>query len=224
MNTKWLNEKENLEFLIFEENLSYEEIGRRYGCTGANIKKQARKIGIELPKRRVINPNETFNRGVSLKKETSILEKNSQEKNSNISLVPIRVCINCGNALDSGKKYCCTQCQLEYKHKQQYQKIINGDPSIMRANYIPRNFKPDIIREQGGVCAICGMPQEWNGKPLVFILDHIDGHASNNKRDNLRCICPNCDSQLDTYKSKNKNGERSYYRYHKFDEETKIGK
>lgn len=25
----------------------------------------------------------------------------------------------------------------------------------------------------------------------------------------------NCDSQLDTYKSKNKCGERSYYRYHK---------
>ena len=54
---------------------------------------------------------------------------------------------------------------------------------------------------------------EW----LVFILDH----ASNNKRDNLS---PNCDSQLDTYKSKNKCGERSYYRYHKEDAENKIGK
>lgn len=41
----------------------------------------------------------------------------------------------------------------------------------------------------------------------------IDGNASNNRRDNLRCICPNCDSQLDTYKSKNKNGARYYYRY-----------
>ena len=119
MSTKWLNEKENLEFLIFEENLSYEEIGRRYGCTGANIKKQAIKIGIELPKRRVINPSETFNRGTSLKKETSVLENNIQEKNSDISLVPIRVCVNCGNTLYSGKKYCCTQCQLEYQHKQQ---------------------------------------------------------------------------------------------------------
>ena len=40
----------------------------------------------------------------------------------------------------------------------------------------------------------------------------IDG---DNVRSNLRLICPNCDSQLDTYKSKNKNGARSYYRYHK---------
>ena len=23
----------------------------------------------------------------------------------------------------------------------------------------------------------------WNGKELVFIIDHIDGHASNNRRD-----------------------------------------
>ena len=83
----------------------------------------------------------------------------------------------------------------------------------MLANFNPKNFKKDILEEQGGVCAICGMPPIWNGQILVFILDHIDGHASNNKRENLRCICPNCDSQLDTYKSKNKNSDRYYYRY-----------
>ena len=88
-----------------------------------------------------------------------------------------------------------------------------SNPEIQRANYSPRIFKKDIIEEQGGKCAICGMDNEWNGKPLVFVIDHIDGNASNNTRENLRCVCPNCDSQLPTYKSKNKNGARHYYRY-----------
>lgn len=48
------------------------------------------------------------------------------------------------------------------------------------------------------------MEDSWNGKPITFILDHVDGHANNNCRENLRLICPNCDSQLDTYKSRNK--------------------
>lgn len=64
----------------------------------------------------------------------------------------------------------------------------------------------------------------WVRVPLPSLILLHNFIAANNKRDNLRCICPNCDSQLDTYKSKNKNGARSYYRYHKYDEETKIGK
>lgn len=43
---------------------------------------------------------------------------------------------------------------------------------------------------------------------MSFVLDHINGNAANNTRENLRLICHNCDSQLPTYKSKNKNSAR----------------
>ena len=67
-----------------------------------------------------------------------------------------------------------------------------------------------ILDCQNGRCAICGIPQYWNENELHFILDHIDGDASRNDRDNLRLICPNCDNQLPTYKSRNKNSARTF--------------
>lgn len=75
-----------------------------------------------------------------------------------------------------------------------------------------QKYKRYFLEEQNYKCAICGMSTIWNNKPLVFVLDHIDGNADNNCRSNLRLVCPNCDSQLDTYKSKNKNSARSKYR------------
>ena len=132
-----------MEKLINEDKCSYEEIGRLYGCSGSNIKKVALRLGIELPSRRRINPNETFGKG--------------------IIKAPIGICRNCGKEFPqystSNGIYCCNKCQQEYEHKQQYKLIIEGDPSIMRANYSPRHFKVDIIKEQNDKCAICGMPQ-----------------------------------------------------------------
>lgn len=46
---------------------------------------------------------------------------------------------------------------------------------------------------------------------LALIVDHINGDASNNRRENLRLICPNRDSQLQTYKARNR-GSGRYYR------------
>lgn len=53
-------------------------------------------------------------------------------------------------------------------------------------------------------CACCGCGPEWNGNPMPLILDHINGINNDNRLKNLRFICSNCDSQLPTYKSRNR--------------------
>ena len=63
------------------------------------------------------------------------------------------------------------------------------------------------MEDQNNKCLICGI-SEWNDKPIVLHLDHIDGNNNNFKRENLRFICPNCHSQTDTYCGKNINGNK----------------
>lgn len=53
-------------------------------------------------------------------------------------------------------------------------------------------------------CSICGIT-DWEKKPINLELDHIDGNRTNHVLNNLRLLCPNCHSQTDTYRSKNRN-------------------
>lgn len=126
-----------------------------------------------------------------------------------------RKCVNfneCYNYLDyrniSGY---CGKCLREKNEKERILKWLEtGDSGHKAISTIKGPVRRYLYRDQNNCCAICGMKNTWNGKELKFVLDHIDGDASHNERKNLRLICPNCDSQLDTFKSKNKNSARQY--------------
>lgn len=51
-------------------------------------------------------------------------------------------------------------------------------------------------------CAICGQEPFWQGKELTLTLDHINGINGDDRLENLRWVCPNCDRQLDTFARK----------------------
>lgn len=50
----------------------------------------------------------------------------------------------------------------------------------------------------------CGLT-DWHGSHLVLELDHISGKRNDNRKENLRWLCPNCHSQTDTFRGRNKN-------------------
>lgn len=120
-------------------------------------------------------------------------------------------CLVCGKKLRYNHKT--EYCQEHLRQHQREEKIqswlSSGKTGYTVDTTIRGAIRDYILQEQNCKCAICGLENNWNGKKLNFVLDHIDGDASNSSRENLRLVCPNCDSQLDTYKSKNKNSARN---------------
>jgi len=53
-------------------------------------------------------------------------------------------------------------------------------------------------------CDNCGNDGTWQGRKLILELHHRNGATSDNRLKNLCLFCPNCHSQTDTYKGRNR--------------------
>ena len=122
-------------------------------------------------------------------------------------------CLGCGKALTKRhqKVFCSNRCQRAAEREANVARWLEtgvGATSSGQGHYM-RDY---LFRAQGGLCAVCSSPASWQGAPLCFVLDHVDGDSANNARPNLRLVCPNCDSQLPTYKARNRGKGRAWRR------------
>jgi len=79
--------------------------------------------------------------------------------------------------------------------------ILVENSNYHRGKLKARLIKNGLLKEE---CSICGMPDSWHNRKLIMVIDHINGVNDDHRIDNLRLVCPNCNSQLNTFSSRNK--------------------
>jgi hypothetical protein len=58
-------------------------------------------------------------------------------------------------------------------------------------------------------CEMCGQGEWWRGKRMALVLDHVNGISNDNRLENLRVVCPNCATTLETHCGRNLPRERT---------------
>ena len=134
-----------------------------------------------------------------------------------MSKKPSKLCKECNKPLKNrARTYCSYSCQYSISNRKKLASktksqiiTINGlirgqsiaDVSIELLSHDTRRTR--VIEEQNHKCNGCKI-DTWRGKPIILELEHKDGNNKNNIRENLEALCPNCHSQTETWRGRNK--------------------
>lgn len=129
-----------------------------------------------------------------------------------------RECPNCGNSFtistSTYKSFCSQGCKKAYRISQ----WLSGEIDVTTCTGTPGYIRVYLLEEadyrcQSPTCCVEGGWGEVNpvtGKAPLEV-DHIDGDAYNNVRENLIVLCPNCHALTSTHRALNAgNGKRAY--------------
>ena len=120
-------------------------------------------------------------------------------------------CLNCNKEpARSYYKYCSNSCQVAFQYKSYIANWKIGKISgLSGLGTVSLHIKRYLRDKYGNKCSLCGWSRcnvKTGQVPLVA--DHINGNWRDNTENNLRLICPNCDSLSPTYAALNKGNGR----------------
>ena len=116
---------------------------------------------------------------------------------------PYPNCKYCSKQLSNRiKKYCNNRCQGDYKRE------FKTLPAFYKGEISQRATLVSIVTSiKGHICSKCNI-ETYNSREIVLELNHIDGNPFNDFPKNLELLCPNCHSQTDTFKGRNRGNGR----------------
>lgn len=96
--------------------------------------------------------------------------------------------------------------RIDYSNRKgRFQKTPLNEILIENSTYSSYHLKNRLYEEglKKRKCELCGQDEIWQNKQMSLILDHINGTHTDNRFENLRIVCPNCNATLPTHGGKN---------------------
>ena len=139
-------------------------------------------------------------------------QHSNRTRKTNRSRAP-GVCLWCAGTTQESRPYCSHNCFQAKEWDARKKKIETCGGFESENRRIARKY---LIEKFGHRCTLCSIT-EWHGHPVPLVCDHIDGNSENNRLDNLRMVCQNCNALLPTFGSRNRGHGRKSKReaYHR---------